>query len=218
MEQSSDQAQVIDLVAEIVSAYVSKNSVQRSDLASLISSVHGALTATATAGSGEPAAPEQVKATAQQIRRSITPDHLVSFEDGKRYKTLRRHLTLQGLTPQAYREKWGLPADYPMVSPNYAQQRSELAKASGLGQQRRQGLAKVSEADALKVEAFEDATESPAGEANREDEVLAEVVPAPDAATASETAAAPGAAEAAGKAKRAGTARTRKPRAEPATA
>ena len=205
MEQSSDQAQVIDLVAEIVSAYVSKNSVQRSDLASLISSVHGALTATATAGSGEPAAPEQVKATPQQIRRSITPDHLVSFEDGKRYKTLSRHLTLRGLTAQTYREKWGLPADYPMVSPSYSQQRSELARTMGLGQQRRKALAKVSEADALKVEAFEEAAGSPAGEVAQDDATLAEVVAAP------EIAAAPEAAEEAGKAKRAGAKRTRKP-------
>jgi predicted transcriptional regulator len=192
-------------VAEIVSAYVSKNSVQRSDLASLINSVHGALTTATTAGSGEPASPEQTKVTAPQIRKSITPDFLISFEDGKRYKTLRRHLTLRGLTPQAYRDKWGLPIDYPMVAPSYAKQRSELAKALGLGQQRRQGLAKVSAADALKVEAFEEAAESPAGEVARDDEALAEAAAAPELA------------EPASKGKRTGPTRGRKRKAEPAT-
>jgi predicted transcriptional regulator len=77
------------------------------------------------------------KLTKTEIDRSITPDHLISFEDGKPYKTLRRHLTLFGLTPEQYRTKWGLPADYPIVSPNYSETRSQLAKSLGLGQQRR---------------------------------------------------------------------------------
>ncbi|HZA91960.1 MAG TPA: MucR family transcriptional regulator, partial [Gemmatimonadales bacterium] len=83
---------------------------------------------------------EQPKAELQPpvpIKKSITPDFLISLEDGKRYKSLKRHLTGRGLTPEQYREKWGLPRDYPMVAPNYAKQRSELARASGLGQVRR---------------------------------------------------------------------------------
>lgn len=128
-----------------------------------------------------PAEPKQPKATSQEFRRSVTPDHLVAFEDGKRYKTLRRHLATRGLTPQTYREKWGLPADYPTVAPGYAKQRSELARALGLGQQHRQELAKVSAQDALKVEAFEEAAESPAGEATSYDPALAQVAAAPEA-------------------------------------
>jgi predicted transcriptional regulator len=84
-----------------------------------------------------PATSDEPKPTASEIRKSITPDHLISFEDGKRYKTLRRHLTLRGLTPEQYRTKHGLPADYPMTSATYSAQRSELARALGLGQQRR---------------------------------------------------------------------------------
>jgi predicted transcriptional regulator len=75
------------------------------------------------------------------IRKSVTPDHIISLEDGKAYKSLKRHLTTRGLTPVEYRQKWGLPSDYPMVAPNYAAQRSELAKATGLGQQRRRAAA-----------------------------------------------------------------------------
>jgi predicted transcriptional regulator len=182
MDQQPDQARFVELAAEIVSAYVSKNRVQPADLSRLIGEVHEALTKAEAQASGEPAKPEQPKASPQEIRRSITPDHLVSFEDGKRYKTLRRHLSIRGLTPQAYREKWGLSVDYPMVAANYARQRSELARALGLGQQRRGGLAKLSAQDALKVEAFEEAAESPAGETS-DDQALKEVAAAREAAT-----------------------------------
>ena len=147
MDQQSDPARLIELAAEIVSAYVGHNRVQSSDLAKLIGDVHGALTRVEN-GPGEAAKPEQVKLTPQEIRRSITPDHLVSFEDGKRYKTLRRHLAGRGLDPRSYREKWGLSTDYPMVAPNYARQRSELARSIGLGQQRRKGLAMAPAEDA----------------------------------------------------------------------
>jgi predicted transcriptional regulator len=182
MNQQPDRARLVELSAEIVSAYVSKNRVQRFDLASLIGDVHQALAQADTQASAAPPEPEQAKATAQEIRRSITPDHLVSFEDGKRYKTLRRHLTIRGLTPHAYREKWGLPADYPMVSPNYTKQRSELARALGLGQQRRAGLAKATAADALRVEAFEEAAESPADEAGNDGLAPAQAMAEPQAA------------------------------------
>lgn len=155
MNQQPDQIRLVALTGEIVSAYVSNNRVQRSDLSGLISDVHQALTTAESKGSGEADKPEQARATAQEIKRSIRPDHLVSFEDGKPYKTLRRHLSIRGLTPQAYREKWGLAADYPMVSANYSKARSELARILGLGQQRRQGLAEVSPQEALKVRSLE---------------------------------------------------------------
>ena len=121
------------LSADIVSAYVTKNSVQPSDLPDLIASVHSALQAL---NAPQQAAPEK-REPPVSIKKSITPDYLISLEDGKRYKSLKRHLTGRGLTPEQYREKWGLPRDYPMVAPNYAKQRSELAKALGLGQMRR---------------------------------------------------------------------------------
>ncbi|AWN38009.1 MucR family transcriptional regulator [Methylobacterium radiodurans] len=133
-EPEVDKTRFVALTAEIVSAYVSNNHVQGSELPGLLGLVHGALSG--LAGKDAPA-PGPQKATPQEIRRSITHEHLVSFEDGKPYKTLRRHLTLRGLTPEAYREKWGLPRDYPMTSASYSEQRSELARALGLGQQRR---------------------------------------------------------------------------------
>ncbi len=134
-EPEIDKTRFVALTADIVSAYVSRNHVQSGDLSNLVSVVHGALAA--LAGTGDQAEPGPPKPTAQEIRRSVSHDHLISFEDGKPYKTLRRHLTLRGLTPEAYREKWGLPRDYPMTSASYSEQRSELARALGLGQQRR---------------------------------------------------------------------------------
>jgi predicted transcriptional regulator len=127
----------IDLTADIVSAFVSNNSVPVSELANLLTSVHTALSGLAAGGSAASAEDAVQKPTPAQIKKSITPDALISFEDGKPYKTLRRHLTLRGLTPEAYREKYGLPRDYPMTSATYSAQRSELARSLGLGQQRR---------------------------------------------------------------------------------
>ena len=123
------------LTAEVVSAYVANNSLRPADIPDLIDSVHRALQSLSAPPQAEP----EKRAPPVSIRKSITPDFLISMEDGRRYKSLRRHLTSRGLTPQAYREKWGLPLDYPMVAPNYAKQRSELARASGLGQIRRKG-------------------------------------------------------------------------------
>jgi predicted transcriptional regulator len=127
----------IDLAADIVSAYVANNSVPVSDLPQLINDVYGALTKVGTA-----AAIAEVKAEPQKpavsVRKSITDDFLTCLEDGKKFKSLKRHLRSQyNLSPEQYREKWGLPADYPMVAPNYAKARSQLAKKMGLGQQRR---------------------------------------------------------------------------------
>jgi predicted transcriptional regulator len=123
--------------ADVISAYVSHNSVRAADLPDLIASVHRALQGLSAPPQAEP----EKRQPPVSIRKSITPDFLISLEDGKRYKSLRRHLTSRGLTPQTYREKWGLPRDYPMVAPNYAKQRSELARASGLGQIRRKAAA-----------------------------------------------------------------------------
>src|SRR6478752_2896599 len=129
------QDNYVELTAEIVSAYVSNNSMLPGELPALISSIHAALSGVASGQNQAVAGPERV--TPAQIKKSVTPDYLISFEDGKQYKTLKRHLTLRGLTAEEYRAKWGLPADYPMTSANYSAQRSQLAKELGLGQQRR---------------------------------------------------------------------------------
>jgi predicted transcriptional regulator len=125
----------IELTAEIVSAYVSNNSVPAGDLQSLISQVHSALT---RVSSGHADAPNEPLKPAVSVKKSITADHIVCLEDGKKFKSLKRHLRTQySLTPEQYREKWSLAPDYPMVAPNYAAARSQLAKQMGLGQQRR---------------------------------------------------------------------------------
>ena len=144
------QTNHIDLAADIVSAYLSNNHVAAGDLPGLIASVHAAVTGLSqAAATAEP----ETKATAAQIRKSITPEALISFEDGKPYKTLRRHLTIRGLSPEAYRAKHGLPADYPMVAASYSEQRSSLAKSLGLGQQRRAAATKASSASEKVMEA-----------------------------------------------------------------
>ena len=122
----------IELAAEMVAAFVSNNSVPTSELPALIHAVHAAVARLAV---GPETAPSQVeaKAPAVPIRKSITPDFLICLEDGKRFKTMRRHLAGLGLTPEQYRKKWSLPSDYPMVAPNYAAQRSAMAKKIGLG-------------------------------------------------------------------------------------
>ncbi len=135
-EQDAETARLVTLTADVVSAYVSNNHVQSAELPKLLGEVHEAIRTVSQSGrpSAETGPP---KATPQEIRKSISHDFLVSFEDGKPYKTLRRHLTLRGLSPEQYRAKWGLPNDYPMTSASYSEQRSELARALGLGQQRR---------------------------------------------------------------------------------
>ncbi|MBY0364506.1 MAG: MucR family transcriptional regulator [Phreatobacter sp.] len=124
---------LVDLAGDIVSAYVSNNSTPASELPGLIQSVHAALTRLAS-GLVE-TAPEEIheKPTPAQIRKSVTPGGIVSFLDGRTYKTLKRHLTGHGLDPHTYRQRYGLPADYPMVAPDYAARRSALAKSIGLG-------------------------------------------------------------------------------------
>jgi predicted transcriptional regulator len=126
----------IELTADIVAAFVANNALPIADLSSLIQSVHAALTQLASG----PAISEPLvekKEPAVSIRKSITPDYLFCLDDGKKFKSLRRHLSTLGMTPDEYRAKWSLPADYPMVAPSYAAQRSELAKQIGLGQTRK---------------------------------------------------------------------------------
>ena len=125
---------LIELTAEIVAAYVSNNSVAANDLPSVISQVHAAL------GGATMPVEEVVEKPkpAVSVRRSIQNDYLICLEDGQKFKSLKRHLmTHYGLTPEQYREKWELPADYPMVAPAYAEARSRLAKEMGLGQKRK---------------------------------------------------------------------------------
>ena len=131
----SEAVNAVELAAEIVSAYVSNNSVPAAELASLLNDVHSAILRV----SGGPVAPP-VEASKPAIspKKSITDEYIICLEDGRKFKSLKRHLRTQyNLSPEQYREKWGLAADYPMVAPAYAKARSNLAKQMGLGQQRR---------------------------------------------------------------------------------
>src|SRR3954469_19577885 len=139
MDENASAQSYIELAADIVSAYVSNNSLPTSELPALLNSVHAALAATAK---GQIQEPPPTLVPAVSIKKSITPDFIVCLDDGKKFKSLKRHLrTTYGITPQEYRRKWGLPADYPMVAPNYSQSRSALAQAAGLGQNRRKAAA-----------------------------------------------------------------------------
>jgi predicted transcriptional regulator len=132
---ANDNSELIELTAEVVSAYVSNNSVPASDLPGLINDIYTALTRVGTAPVevvAEPAKP------AVSPKKSVFPDYIICLEDGKKFKSLKRHLRTQyNMSPEQYREKWGLPAEYPMVAPNYAAARSRLAKEMGLGQKRK---------------------------------------------------------------------------------
>ena len=128
----------VELAAEVVAAYVSNNPLPKSDLPDLILAVHSSLEGLRR-GPERPLPHAEAKSPAVPIRRSLTPDYLICLEDGKRFKSLRRHLRLLGLTPEQYREKWKLPSEYPMVAPKYAAQRSALARKIGLGKKRKAG-------------------------------------------------------------------------------
>lgn len=130
-----NKTEIVELTADIVAAYVGNNAVPSTDLPSLINDVHRAL---AGAVSGESEKPAADAKPAVPVRRSVTPEYIICLEDGKKFKSLKRHLrTHYNLTPEQYREKWNLPVDYPMVAPEYAKARSALAKKMGLGQRRR---------------------------------------------------------------------------------
>ena len=125
----------IELTAKIVSAYVSNNTVAATDIPGLINQVHNALTRVSGKAGDAPIEPLR---PAISVKKSVTPEYIVCLEDGKKFKSLKRHLRTQyNMTPEQYREKWALGADYPMVAPSYAAARSQLAKQMGLGQQRR---------------------------------------------------------------------------------
>ena len=137
MSEIAENGSLIDLAADIVSAYVSNNTVPAHELPAIIAEVYSALQK--TNGGVVELAPEPVK-PAVPVKKSVTPEYIVCLEDGKKFKSLKRHLRTQyNMSPEEYREKWGLPSDYPMVAPNYAAARSELAKKMGLGQQRVRG-------------------------------------------------------------------------------
>jgi MucR family transcriptional regulator, transcriptional regulator of exopolysaccharide biosynthesis len=133
-----DKGNLVELTADIVAAYVGNNTVAQADLPKLIANIYQSL-AGATHGAGEAKPPDAVELKpAVPVRKSITPDYIICLEDGKKFKSLKRHLrTHYDLSPEQYREKWGLPHDYPMVAPTYAEARSSLAKKIGLGQNRR---------------------------------------------------------------------------------
>ena len=135
MTQDVGESSYLQLTANIVSAYLSNNTVASAEIPNLINQVHSALL---RISGGQATAPAEPLRPAVPVKRSITADYIVCLEDGKKFKSLRRHLRTQyDMTPEQYREKWGLAADYPMVAPNYAAARSQLAKKMGLGQQRR---------------------------------------------------------------------------------
>ena len=132
---SEEAPSLLVLTAQIIANYVDANKLAPTELPGLIRTVHDALD-----NAGQPAAPATdgtPKLTAAQIRKSVTPDALISFEDGKSYKILKRNLAKRGLTPDEYRAKWGLPKDYPMIAPAYSLMRSAFAKANGLGVNRK---------------------------------------------------------------------------------
>ena len=136
-EPATDPTTLAEMTTELVAAYVTKNHVRAAELPNLISTVHDALARLAHAPEAAPGPDKPVPPVS--IRKSLTDDYLISLEDGKQYQSLKRHLAGRGLTPADYREKWGLPHDYPMVSPAYARKRSELAKSYGLGSLRKKG-------------------------------------------------------------------------------
>lgn len=131
----------VQLAAEIAAAYMANNSVAPGDIPGLLKSIHAALrdmAGASVAAAQIPVEEPEPPKPAVPINKTVTPDHIVCLEDGQSFRSLKRHLgTAHNMTPQQYREKWGLPADYPMVAPNYAEARSEMAKKIGLGQRRR---------------------------------------------------------------------------------
>jgi len=136
MESTEQPHDLLTLTTEIVAAHVSNNNVAVSDLPTLINQIYNSLANIGTA----PAAPAARPQPAISVKKSVQPDYIVCLEDGKKLKMLKRHLkTAYNLTPDAYRERWGLAPDYPMVAPNYARQRSRLAKEIGLGTRARRG-------------------------------------------------------------------------------
>lgn len=133
-DNTTDQTRLVKLTVDVVSAYVSNNPVPVQELGGFIASVHAAVSGRIKGTENSASTQAAAKPSANVIRRSVGQDGLISFIDGKSYKTLKRHITSHAMTPAQYREKFGLPSDYPMVAPSYSERRSALAKSIGLGQ------------------------------------------------------------------------------------
>ncbi|KMO42993.1 MucR family transcriptional regulator [Methylobacterium variabile] len=141
-ERSNDR--VLTLTAEVVSAYVRGNAIRAADVADLIKLVEGTFQAiVAGPAANQPAASATALTPPVAIKKTVTPEYIVSLEDGRPYKSLRRHLGTRGLTPEQYRRKWGLPPDYPMVAPSYSARRAEIALRTGLGRAGQEAVAKA---------------------------------------------------------------------------
>lgn len=141
MDQNETSVSIVELTAEIIAAYVSNNQVNAAELAHLVGEVHRAL-ANVEKGAPEPQPVVELK-PAVPVKKSIMPDYIVCLEDGRSFRSLKRHLrTAYNMSPEEYRAKWNLPPDYPMVAPNYSAARSALARSMGLGQQRRKSKPK----------------------------------------------------------------------------
>ncbi len=142
MIESNDNLDLLELAADVVAAYVSNNTITATELPALIGDVFTAIQKIANGGSAVAEVESEPQKPAVSVKKSITDDYIICLEDGKKFKSLKRHLrTHYNLTPEQYREKWGLQSDYPMVAPNYASARSNLAKKMGLGQQRKKKAA-----------------------------------------------------------------------------
>jgi predicted transcriptional regulator len=138
-ESNSEALDLVSLATEVVSAFVSNNSTPVAELPTLIASVHSALVGIANGSAATASQEPETLTPAVSIRKSVTPDYLICLDDGRKFKSLRRHIGSLGMTPDQYRAKWNLPSDYPMVAANYAATRSALAKKIGLGQKRGNG-------------------------------------------------------------------------------
>jgi predicted transcriptional regulator len=133
---TDNHAELLDATATVLQSYLANNNIDKADLPGVITSVYDALKKNSTGEAAEPKAMEKMPAV--PVKKSVTPDFLVCLEDGKKFKSLKRHLrTAYDMTPDDYRKKWGLPSDYPMVAPSYAEKRSTLAKGMGLGKMRK---------------------------------------------------------------------------------
>ena len=140
MAEAADKSELLALTAEIVAAHVSNNKLEATELPGLIRQVYGTLAGIGGSQPATTAAPSEKLQPAVPVKKSVTPEYIVCLEDGQKLKMLKRHLMSHyNMTPEQYRERWGLPADYPMVAPNYALQRQVLAKKIGLGKGRRRG-------------------------------------------------------------------------------
>jgi predicted transcriptional regulator len=179
---------ITQLTTDIVAAYVSNNSIPESNLPDIIRSVHKTMQEVENPQPAAPAEEPTTKISSSEIKKSITHDGLISFVDGKRYKTLKRHLTMHSLTPEQYRTKFGLPRDYPMTAKSYSEQRASLARALGLGRRNRMAQGEAESATSAQATQPTAAPETPAAKPARGGRRKAEAAPtAPTEAKTPET-------------------------------